>query len=81
MLGVQANITLKQRHAKDGFFKLWTKRILSQPLSFLIHVGHRYLTKLMLVSIECAVELYLGLIHSPQACLLRSSVLLAAMMC
>lgn len=67
MPGAQANITLKQRHAGDGFFKLWAKRILSQPLSFLIHVGHRYLAKLMLTSIECAVELYLGLIHSPQA--------------
>ena len=64
---MQANITLKQRHAKDGYIKTAIKRLLAQPLAVIIHLGHRYLTKLMLVSIETAMEYYLGLIHSPQA--------------
>ena len=63
---VQANITLRQRKASDGRAKLFFKRMLAAPLGFCIHVGHRYLTRLMLVGIECAVEHYLGLVHSPQ---------------
>ena len=65
-LRLQANITLRQRKATDGRVKNWLKRVIAQPLGFLIHLGHRYLTKLMLTGIECAVEHYLGLIHSPQ---------------
>ena len=65
---LQANITLRQRKASDGWVKNFLKRMLAQPLGFCIHVGHRYLTRLMLVGIECAVEHYLGLVHSPQVC-------------
>ena len=79
---MQANITLKQRHAKDGRIKTWIKRILSVPLGLVIHLGHRYLTNYMLVGIETAVEYYLGLIHSPQVstglCLLCSA---SALLC
>ena len=49
---MQANITLKQRHAKDGYIKTAIKRLLPQPLAVIIHLGHRYLTKLMCRSEE-----------------------------
>ena len=61
---------MKLRQRRQGGWKWWewVKRQLAWPLQQAIRLVHWRLSKLMLLSLEVAMEYMLALLHSPQVC-------------
>lgn len=59
-------IKLRQRRTHGWKWAEWLRRQLAWPLVQAIRLTHWQLSKLMLLSLEVAMEYMLALLHSPQ---------------